>query len=149
MSRRRPGFSLVELMIVVAVIGILAAIAIPNIMSMQLKARRSEVPATIDGIRVCESAYELVFNDFVTTPTSPREDALLDKKLAPWLTSPEWTRLGYQPSGDVRGNYTVLATPKDFTVYGHADVDDDGEIVVYTGTREVPAAISSAYEGLF
>lgn len=136
-------------MIVVAVIGILAAIAIPNIMSMQLKARRSEVPATIDGIRICESAYELVFNDFVTTPTSPREDALLDKKLAPWLTSPEWTRLGYQPSGGVRGNYTVLATPKDFTVYGHADVDDDGEIVVYTGTREVPAAISPAYEGLF
>jgi type IV pilus assembly protein PilA len=149
MSRARPGFSLVELMIVIAVISILAAIAVPNIISMQLKARRSEVPATIDGIRACETAYELVFNDFVTTPTSPREDALLDRKLAPWLTSPEWTRLGYQPSGDVRGNYTVLATPKDFTVYGHADVDDDGEIVVYTGTREVPAAISPAYEGVY
>ncbi len=149
MSRSRPGFSLVELMIVVAVISILAAIAIPNIISMQLKARRSEVPATIDGIRTCETAYELVFNDFVTTPTSPRDDALLDKKLAPWLTSPEWTRLGYQPSGDVRGNYTVLATPKDFIVYGHADVDDDGEIVVYTGTRELPAAVAPAYEGVF
>ena len=48
--RANKGFSLVELMIVVAIIGILAAIAIPNFITMQLKAKRGELPGNVDGI---------------------------------------------------------------------------------------------------
>jgi len=44
------GFTMIELMIVVAIIGILVAVAIPNFMTYQAKARQSEAKAVLGGI---------------------------------------------------------------------------------------------------
>lgn len=63
--RNQQGFSLTELMIVVAIIGILAAIAIPRFMSFQARAKQSEAKANLVHIHTAEMAYFAENNGYV------------------------------------------------------------------------------------
>lgn len=51
------GFTLIELMIVVAIIGILAAIAIPNFKNYSKRARQSEAKQELGNIRTLQEVY--------------------------------------------------------------------------------------------
>lgn len=51
------GFTLVELMVVVAIIGILAAIAIPNYNKFQAKSRQTEAKVALGGIYSIENSF--------------------------------------------------------------------------------------------
>lgn len=62
MSRREQGFTLIELMVVVVIIGILAAIAMPNFVSMTDRARESDLAENMH-------TFQLAIEDFAVRNT--------------------------------------------------------------------------------
>ena len=61
---QQRGFSLTELMIVVAIIGILAAIAVPNFLQYQARAKQSEAKNNLVAIHTGEIAYFAEHNNY-------------------------------------------------------------------------------------
>lgn len=61
------GFTLIELMIVVAIIGVLAAIAIPNFILYQCKAKQSEAKYNLGAVRTTEEAYFASYDMYTTS----------------------------------------------------------------------------------
>ncbi|MES2641911.1 MAG: RDD family protein [Myxococcota bacterium] len=127
-------------------IGVAAAIAIPNFITMQMKAKRSEVPANVDGIVAAERAYHAANGAWL--PVSNEAAAMAEvsgKAPRDWAGGADWDALGWAPSGTVRGAYWVEVSPDgaEILVRGICDVDGDGDLAVYSTDADARAEMTT------
>ena len=103
LRKKDKGFTLIELMIVVAIIGILAAIAIPNFLRYQAKTKQSEAKTNLGAIFTSQVTY---FGE---------ED-----------TYANVSNIGWAPEGTTRYAYTMVSADVDsFTAEAEGNVDAD------------------------
>ena len=128
-QKGQNGFTLIELMIVVAIIGILAAIAIPNFLRFQLRARSSEGKTNIAAIRTAEESYAAEFGQFVSATVSPTTAVSAAKQ--DFTPSAGFTSLGWSPEGQVYFSYAVGTDTAgtEYAIGAVADIDGDGASV--------------------
>jgi type IV pilus assembly protein PilA len=126
MRKSKKGFTLIELMIVVAIIGILAAIAIPNFLRFQLKSKSSEGKVNIAAIRTAEESYLAEFGNYVTAAANPAAGIPGSSK-DPFdiTTGTDFDILGWAPEGQVFFQYQVESSGNAYSVSAAADIDSD------------------------
>jgi prepilin-type N-terminal cleavage/methylation domain-containing protein len=134
-SRGARAFTLVEVMTSAAIVSVLAAIAIPQVRMMDMKAKRAEISTNVDGIVSAEVAYHSANDRWVALagpgsyhPVWPPPG----KKAVTWTASAEFDALGFRPTGKVRGSYQVadwLAPP--MVVSGYSNIDGQGAYFGY------------------
>jgi prepilin-type N-terminal cleavage/methylation domain-containing protein len=87
MFKRQKGFTLIELMIVVVIIGILAAIAIPNFIAMQNRAKEGSTKSNMHTVQLAAEDYG-VQNDGVYAATMSVGTAATDFQLPSAFKNP-------------------------------------------------------------
>ena len=125
LRKRNKGFTLIELMIVVAIIGILAAIAIPNFLRFQLKSKTSEGKVNLSAIRTAEESYLAEFGSYVSAPAAP--DPINGSTKTGWpAAAVGFDAIGWGPEGAVFFQYAIAVTGTGYTASADADLDANG-----------------------
>jgi prepilin-type N-terminal cleavage/methylation domain-containing protein len=162
-SNAESGFTLIELMIVVGIIGLLSAIAVPNFLSYQARSRRSEAYVNLAAIARIQSAYHAEQGEYFEAGSWPNfvpYGGLSTRKME-WDAASElaYAELGWRPEGQVFYAYDVNTGPETcscticFTASAVGDVDDDdlNSAVMYVHPETSPdgALIGECPSGLF
>jgi len=137
--RSRKGFTLVEIMIVVAIIVLLAAIAIPNLLRARLSANEATAIAAMRTISTAAESYRAA----QSPPAYPAALGCLSAANPPYIDSVlgGGNKSGYIFNWSGSGNtYSVVGSPQTANVTGVRSfyVDQSGVVRVGTTTAGTP-----------
>ncbi|HEY5951745.1 MAG TPA: type II secretion system protein [Kofleriaceae bacterium] len=154
MTNRQRGFTLIEIMIVVAIIGILAAVAIPVFAGQMKRAKTSEAMLQLNMVAKSAKSYYQAQSKFPqgTAGVLPAADGSACKQAGgkfamtnAWASDAVWLELdfhiddpnlfSYHYESTARGTAQALAV---------GDLDCDGQLITYTLDLTVPGGSPAA-----
>lgn len=134
--RTRAGFTTIELMIALAIVGILASVAIPGLLRFQLRSRAAEGRTNLGSIRTAEEAYFAEVGRYAAAvPTPP---GVPDAMRRIWPTPSDFDAFGWQPTGALQFQYavTISADGSTYTAEALSDLDGDATFSLLAYVRD-------------
>ena len=179
MKDERKGFTLLELMVVVTIVGILAMVAFSRYMGFKYRAARSEAFHNLDAIRTCEEAYEAEHQRYVLCSWNPSGWTPEPVGTSAWNENSGFKSVGFRPKGKKKFKYAVDGYPagtvtatwlggngdtsitdgeqgrspspgkQDICIMAVGDVDGDGNYSKLYLTDEPPGEVKDANPGKY
>ena len=133
MKKVLAGFTLVELMIVVVILGILAAVAIPAFTRYVKRSKTSEATGNISKIYQGEVAYfnqsseqsNASFAAASATPTGTPSASKFPAQPTAFTSNSGWSAIGFSVDAPLYYKYSAAATSQRFNAIAIGDIDGD------------------------
>jgi len=130
----KKGFTLLEVLIVIVIIGVMSGLAIPRFMKATVKAKQTEAKQLLKHIFVMQESYKLENDDYWIPPEGLEANALNPEAFA---------ELGVEIMASARYSYSIQKTDNGFVAKAKAiknldsdptvdewQIDDNGELKV-------------------